>query len=741
MKTIHFVLSYLAVSGVCAAFADDAKLIDFPAGLSFPLVEKGDQLSARIPVNPVSGAPVLTSLQVQRRDVFSVEGRPESLTEKISLKWQPGTKDLGPALVVSAKAEDMLPGTYTLVIDISSIDTTTVNVRQAATFTLQRAAPQLASLRSVIVWQERGIFSPANTNGRVNLREDTHKAAVRAISFTELRNPPTVQGPETGNLIVKMNETAIPAGGGVQLEVVPQGEFPIGKTTGKLYLRSPQLAAPLTIDYEVTAVRTSIWIAICAAIGAFSGWGVRIFLQARRDRLLALITASEAQAALVKARTSIPDEDFTTAIKTVECSLKAATETGKPQQIRTASADAMEALAAAETALNERSKALSDTLVPLHKMLHQSWQVPPAVAESLGAARTFADGILSLAESRNIKAAQTLLSGQIPSACVSLANAASKWRGDAAKYLAALADHPPALPEQGGVRLTEAVVAWKKQFGDNHDYVVIERADLEKELAATHAAFQQARTISGDMRTNGQEVAEWARDLFVPPANAAHFIEIVSISKSHADALAADLNNPDANRAAPAQRQRDEKAAWEKALLSSIPNVDPAQVKAKLEQGQWTAAAQIASEQMDALSRSTAREHDSVEETALGPETSDETPTPIDTSAPVARGIPFLTLPVIGTSSTADSLRAVPELTGSVAERIVLARAEGLAAFVQTAILSIIFIALTYGVYGGQWIGTLREMLGIFAWAFALDLTADSLAPLLKKVGTPPTAT
>jgi len=741
MKTIHIVLSYLALSAVVPAFADDAKLIDFPAGLSFPLVEKGDQLSARIPVNPGPEAPVLNSLQVQRRDVFSVEGRPESLTEKIFLKWEPGTKDLGSALVVSAKAEDILPGAYTLVVDISPIDTTTVNVRQAATFTLQRLAPQLTSLRSVNVWQERGLFSTANTNGRVNLSEATNKAAVRALSFNELRNPPTVQGPETGNLIVKMTETAIPAGGGVELEVVPEGEFPIGKTTGKLYVRSPQLAAPLTIDYEVTAVRTSIWIAICAAVGAFSGWGVRIFLQARRDRLLALITASEALAALVKARISIPDEDFTTAVETAERVLKEATATGKPPQITTASAKAMEALAVAETALNERRKALSDSLVPLHKTLHQSWQVPPAVAESLGTARTVADGILSLAESRNIKAAQTRLNEQIPRACVSLANAASKWRGDAAKYLAALADHPPALPEQGDVRLAEAVVAWKKQFGDNHDYVVVERADLEKELAATHAAFQQARTIFGDLRTNGQEVAEWARDLFVPPANAAHFNEIVSIAKSHADSLAADLDNPDSNRAVPAQRQRDEKAAWEKALLSSIPNADPAQVKAKLEQGQWTAAAQIAREQMVALSRSTARERDSVEETALGPEASAEIPTPIGTSAPVARGIPFLTLPVIGTSSTADSLRPVPELTGSVAERIVLARAEGFAAFVQTAILSVIFIALAYGVYGGQWIGTFREMLGIFAWAFGLDLTADSLAPLLKKVGNPPTAT
>ena len=108
--------------------------------------------------------------------------------------------------------------------------------------------------------------------------------------------------------------------------------------------------------------------------------------------------------------------------------------------------------------------------------------------------------------------------------------------------------------------------------------------------------------------------------------------------------------------------------------------------------------------------------------------------------SPVAVGIRFRTSPVGGTSSTADSFSAATQLTGSVEERIVLARAEHLATILQSAILSIIFIALAYGVYAEHWVGTFQEMLGIFAWAFGLDLTADSLAPLLKKVGAPQSA-
>lgn len=744
MKTFScvFLICSFFVDAV-SADAQSGKWIEFPGGLSYPLVEKHDQLSARIPVNAMSAAP-LTSLQAQRRDIFSVEGRPDSLVEKITLKWEPGTKDLGPALVVSAKAEDVPPGTYTLVVQISKMDSAATDPPpvdpaptdppQVVTFTLQRPAPQLTSLRSVRVWQQRGFRVTTPTNGHLNLREDSGKAAIRELSFSEVRNAAKTNGPETGELTFELQETNIPAGDALTVDVVPVGDFPIGTTTGKLYVRSPQLATPVAIDYEVTSVRTPVWIGIWAILGAALGWFLRIFLQSKRDRLLALIAASEALNTLVKAKNAVPDSTFNTTVGNAVDALKAIAATGKADQITKAIEVATTALAAAESELSPRRKALSDALVPLHRLLHQSWRLPSVAEKSLAAARILVDGILLLAEAQDTRNAQARLDEDMTVACTELANAAWTWREAASKYLSAVASDPPALPDQGDARLGEAVTLWKKQFGEGRNYVIIDSAELEKEFVSTDAAYRQARAIVADLQAGGQLVSTWARDLFVPPASEAVFGEILHVAEAHADALAAEIEQPDAFRAKPAERRRKQIAVWESALLSLAPANATQSVKGALQNGQWTAAAQIA----HTLVRGKTVDPDA--EIGLGPEAGKlDAPNARSAAAPVSLGIPFQAMPIFGTNTTVSALRDAPEFAGTIEERRKLSGYESITAGLQTVILSIVFIALVYGFYGPEWIGTFKEMLGIFAWAFGLDITAEALSPFLKKLGSTPT--
>jgi hypothetical protein len=75
-----------------------------------------------------------------------------------------------------------------------------------------------------------------------------------------------------------------------------------------------------------------------------------------------------------------------------------------------------------------------------------------------------------------------------------------------------------------------------------------------------------------------------------------------------------------------------------------------------------------------------------------------------------------------------------PALTGSTTERKVFAGESARLMFAQTCIVGVIFIALAYRLFEPGWTGTFQEMLGVFAWGFFIDLSADGVLPLLRKM-------
>jgi hypothetical protein len=737
MRMIFAVCSLLFVFAGSSLRAEDAKWLEFPAGLSYALVENDDQLSVRIPVNLLPGAPDALNISANRRDVFSAVGRPNSLGETLVLTWVAGKQDVGPSILLSAKAADVFPGNYTLVVEFLQKEKAPGQRPQTVTLSLECPAPKLVSLRSVSIWQERRWPLGTNsTSGKLNLYEESGKAAARDITFNELRTASSLLGPETGSLKVSLETATVAAGKEAQARVSPEGDFPLGKTTGKLRVKPSNSAAPLVVDYEVSVTRTPVLIAICAALGAFFGWLSRVFLQSRREWLNAQITASETLALMHKARGAICDAKFKAAIAQAEDDLKQAHAKRLATQLMEAVAKAKSALADAESELSLRRKILSDSLVPLHRSLHQGWRLPLKVAEALSNARALASGILAMAEAQDIAGAAAKLDHEMPNARLALANAASEWRANGAKYFDALASFPPALPEQGEVRLREACTAWKQQFGEAQISAAVDDAALVIELSTTHAAYVQAKRIVDDLQQGGREISKWLQDLFIPSSENPSFKLLVSIIAQHGINTLADLESPAENRGAPAERQTEEIVAWERALLSVLPkHADPNLVTKELAKYKWISAAQIAKELLNV--RELRRPRALAPEGVLAAEST--SPKSTDLAVPQARGVVFQVSPILGTTSRVDLLRASLELTGSLTERIEFAREEARMSFAQSAILSCVFIMLAYGFYGSQWVGTSREMLGVFAWAFGLDLTADSLAPLLKKFGTTPT--
>lgn len=514
----------------------------------------------------------------------------------------------------------------------------------------------------------------------------------------------------------------------MRLGIVPVGEFPLGKTTGKFEISAPSLAAPLVVNYEVYARRHPGWIAFCAGIGMLAGWLVRIGLQRRRDINQARVTASEALAALNAGRQAINDADFRQAIDTAITALRNAAAARDAAAVRKGAEDARKALSDAEAALGTRRKALADQILPFKTALQPPWILPPVATGPLASARVAVNSVVSKADAQDIRAANHAFTGEVKPAAIALANAASAWRQSAASYLVALSQSSPALADQGAKNLVDAVAEWRKRFAARTNLVDITAQDLNTELANTHAALDLARQIVKDVRAGTVEMAGWVAKSFVPPAKEPPFVALSRLAEEHAVASLGDLDDPEPARPNPAARRRDEIDAWMAAFLSAAPppiNLKP--VRDSLESGHWVAAATAARALVPLTGTSGAGTGLGLEDTSTPPPATTGMP-----SAPTARGT-VLGTSLVGGGAATEGLKAPPVLTGSADERAALTRRSDTAAFLQSAILFALFLGGAYTLYIGQWVGTGKEMLGIIAWAFATDLTADSVLAAFKK--------
>ncbi len=518
--------------------------------------------------------------------------------------------------------------------------------------------------------------------------------------------------PQTGKLRVAMPADAVVLRGReVQWPVTVSGDFPLGKTTGKIQVRAAGLTAPVAVTFEVNARRCPCWIAACAALGLFFGWAVRVQLQGKRDRALARQAASRVLQDYLTASAEGPDAQFRHDLQAPENALRSATQTGDAAAIQTEVTTARAALVAAQTALATRRQWLADLLVPLRGTLQQSWNLPPTAAAALEAARQLTETIAAAADAQDIGKAQHSFDTELPPVLTALAEAAGTWRASTGRYLQAIADNPPALPDHGVEHIGESIKTWRASYSDHHARTSVTQVDLTKELGDTHAALAAAHDIIRDLQVRGQEIAGWLHREFAPLAPAAPFDAIVAVARQDGAAAEQGLADPETARTAPAQRQAAEVAAWMDAFRAvTNAGTNLADVQAALNAGQWSTAGTTA------LKLITTPAGAGV---ALGGAVAASAVTPA--IAPPTSRLTSLHVAAVEGSATARPLRGTRVLTGSPEEQMALERVGKAAAAAQSAVLFVIFVVAAYALYLPLWVGTLPEMFGLFAWAFALD--------------------
>jgi hypothetical protein len=84
--------------------------------------------------------------------------------------------------------------------------------------------------------------------------------------------------------------------------------------------------------------------------------------------------------------------------------------------------------------------------------------------------------------------------------------------------------------------------------------------------------------------------------------------------------------------------------------------------------------------------------------------------------------------------AAAAGVEAMPRLSGTVAERVLLAAQLHWLSFVQSLFFGTLFVAAVWVLHADAWVGTPKEMLTILLMAFGFDWTSESLLSATKKL-------
>jgi len=690
--------------------------LTFPAGLSYRLIERNDELSVRIPVGLTVGAPANAQLRLQLRDVADAEDRAVALLSGLSVKLLDETPTTGPSIEIVARAAELPPGKYTVVLEVFTDDTPAT--RQSVALTLERPAASVTPDRTVRVWQVRGACSSSFTAGRLILTNGDKHTAVRELTAAVMPDVPSTADAETGTLRVDISTLPLPAEKTLEFLVTPIDDFPLGKTTGKLRLQSPQFSAPIIVTYEVYARRTQWLIPLCAALGSIAGWLLRVHLQQKRETIKALTEASAALDELNQVRDRTLDTVVRRSIEKAELELKRATGKRKvATEISEAIKTARKAVEEARADLEKRRREFIAKFDSQLKTARTRFVIPDEVETVVQDLRDAGDRIEKLVADENIAAADSLFEGTFAQTVEATVRAARRWRAATFAEIHSLISYLPALAGANRQSLETSGRAWLTDNDDSTgpDPTSFEPPALQTELNRTHEQFHKAKRWKANLRDATRQFAFDFRKALKLVATSHPDIELRSFLDRRYQELVEGPNDPGLAKEA----CETERRLWIEAIAAT--GNDQA-IQKLVRAGEWDEALEAAK----TVNRSATMLGTGAHQ-VLG----DDPQRPFGANFAETTAAPPPRPPV--SSTTAGEPAAASQLSGSVEERNRFEQEDRAAMLLQTAILGAIFMALSLVIYGDRWVGTFSEMFGIFAWGFGVDLTINTLGPLMSK--------
>lgn len=440
--------------------------------------------------------------------------------------------------------------------------------------------------------------------------------------------------------------TPVTAGGALNLDYA-LSDFPLGTSTRKVDVNSPQLTTPITVTFEVATRLSPVWIPIIVLVGLFAGWLARIALpwltEWSRRRALRLRLVDIAQ----RMRNRYADSILHQTLSGIQATL------GNTALTREELDEQQVALAGALQAAVSRLAAGRATASASEGLLVGGWRLPPVVNGALADARTAVN-----TEMIGIEARETDL----------MANRSATTNARLADLLA-------------------AAIEWNRVY-------------LES-LKALHAGLPSDPAVIDRLRL-GQLVARLDDAIALSPASAADvrsaLMAVNERTSQWNHSLRPAMLRVSANLAP------DEAAA---SLEQKLSHLDPA-----------TAVSDSRAEFVGLIAAAVAG-------------VAGVNPGPVVASTPSPAGVDTSILLTIS-GSDGDSLH-------TTAGRGFFTGVGALAEVVRYLLLAVIASGVALAVGQASWVGTPDQVLIVFGWAFALDLSTEVVKTMFAADASLPT--
>lgn len=709
--------------------------VSFPVGVNHNLVVRADGVAAaRIPVAPVSAALAGKALQVRPTDVIYKEGRSTALSSAFRINFQPASATNGAAFLVSLEPLDgvIAPGAYVLGGQVADDLAIRGNAAQAFVLTLTQPAPRIVTSTKVVVGQTVGFVGSASAPGRLSLTEQDGKAGARGLVFTDFNDQSAAGAPESGRLAFSpAASSSVTPNGTLDIAVSTRADFPLGTTSGRIEVRSPSLAATISVPFEVKVRRDRALIVICAGLGVVLGLTLRVWLAKRQLLLASSDAAYEQMAAMLKDIESIKDSPFRKAMSSARDALDSALQQDDPVHIVAATKQAHDDAAALRKTLNDSLPPLAGQAQILQDLLFRRWILPPQLDRLLLDMRQDLRGVERLLEDRDARGAQAQLHMMQSNGLTAIVNAAEAHALELALYLQTLASEPPPAPVAFNAELRAFALGAVGRFKSPATVWTAPTIDEARAvLEDVGRQFQQAQALADEAPPLARELLDTVRtrlQLFIVPSQP-EWLATGSLSLAAAEALPDDIAQPARARLRLEARAAAVRAAWRTWLLALAPTAPVAEIEAALADNSWGDAAELA---LKAL-RTAAPEADAAAPRGnllerLGRQTAELHAVPWHLPATETAG-------PLGTQLRLQNPPSLPEVLRR--RRATQSESKWLAA-VQSVAFGTIFVTGTYVLYADSWVGTPREMLVIVMLAFGVDLSSDSVLAAFKNLKLP----
>lgn len=725
MKALQVFTLLMLATVLGAASAQQKDWYTVVGGNSFELARgSGSTYSVRIPLAPAQGAsaPTGAKLVAQTIDVSSKVGRAEKLRDAFNVALEPETPTHGPSLVVATQlVDELLAGPYGLVVRLKPEPrgTTAELPAQLIALTLTVPAPELR-VQPFSVDVERAFISerpPTVVAVPLQLRELSGKAGIREVKLEVLRDTVPAK-PDSGQLTFSPPIGTIPPGGAASAAIAASGAYALGKTAGKLEVRSKDLPTPVSVAYEVRVIESKLWIPVLAIIGAVAGYLLRTVFKRYQEYKAALASASEFISKVAAARASSLDPTYRAALDEARAELDAATRGQKKAAVLTvAIAAAQTKVAGARTTLDTSLSNLLPRVQEFRSFVDVPWKTPGPVEEALANMRREVFLLEQDMLGRNAKAATERIAraeaGELPD----IANAAGSYCSALALYATHLTSAKLPITEAAQGRLADVAALLARSYaGHWSDVPTATVLVVKTHLTTVYGDASQARAVVESLPRDALTYIDWVCTRLQLAVTEPSVQALVATTTKCLDGgvMSSEVNARTTSFDVLNGRIERLREGWVTFCQAVAPNAPASDVTNLVRDGDWQKLVDLVVQKRPQVgTRAGAGGRGAIQ------------------GEP---GYSSVVLPLAVPVGGSAAVRAgTAGLDGSEGEVYRLNRDSELLAFAQTLVFAVVFVLGVFLLYADSWVGTPKEMLALFVLAFGIDLTADGVLGALRR--------